>query len=106
MESAACVVMVPPVVVTVTLPELPPSSPLPPSACAALALPPLPPIPPSDCATIPGELLPWVLIFVYASETLTSPPLPPTPPLPPSALPTRAVSAPLPFPAAPPMLAA
>jgi hypothetical protein len=85
--------------VTVTRPPVPPPAPFPPVAFAsapppvesdpAMAKPPLPPPPPTDCARMPFDKSPTVVIealeFVaLLAVTTTSPALPAAPPLPPT----------------------
>ncbi len=77
---------------TTTLPDVEPVAPLPPTptpmpalpvvAEPAMAKPPVPPPPPTDCAKMPLENLPVVMIPPVL-VTVTSLPTPPTPPLPP-----------------------
>src|SRR6185437_3200191 len=87
------VVLMAPLLVTATWPPAPPAPPLPPKVSVAeievlppapTAYPPVPPPPPIDCARMPTDCLPAVLI-VPLLVTFTASAAAPWPPLPPSA---------------------
>src|SRR5579863_1080799 len=88
---------------TLTAPPLPPVPPSPPIAkvnagafetTPLAAKPPLPPPPPIDCAMMPSERMPVVLMIVFEAVmplvTVTAKPAPPPPPVPPIASPIDA----------------